>query len=384
MKLKNDAALRESHFLRQKRLSLDLENNACEVEQRYEDQLKECKANITELNNKIKDLRDKNSKLTYDLKDHITVMENSKDEIKSYKDLVSSMRISIDTLNEDNKVLATEVEDLKVMMSTSKLQLHEEGLKSLHLDKKDAATSTEIEQTEKTTKDHQSGPALSELEKKINKETECMGKNKIVFLTDDYGKRLLKFLTHYLNRFCVQLITKPSARFKDLVFTADCYVNNLSCNDYVVVLAGINDNDIRLGDITLLANKCFHTNLIICNLPYKNDSADISYKIQNVNNKLSRISQRLKQFSNCIDFLDLSNRFFQKHFIDSTLYLNNSGLSRLAYTLKVFINNFQLNNCINNLIYVSVSTDPVLDVSTSDDRKTTVQESEHEQAGAFL
>ena len=91
---------------------------------------------------------------------------------------------------------------------------------------------------------------------------------KIVVLTDGFGKYIFQPLKKTLgSKFSVQVFSKPYAPFKEVVSTIDCLAESLTHKDYVIVLTGLLDSNIRIRDITYLANKCFYTNVLFCTIP---------------------------------------------------------------------------------------------------------------------
>ena len=255
--------------------------------------------------------------------------ENLRRELDELEDMRKGLLISIETLTVDNNWMEAEIRRLQVCLANQEQSenLYQEILLSSHI----PDTCGEI--------------TVSGLRH------EQEGQKKIVILTDNCGKRLYAPLSRVLGDFAVQLVCKPFVSFAKLVGDSDCYVRNLSSSDYVIVLAGMNDNKIKKKDITLLADKCFKTNLLFCTLPgvgYANCSLTM------VNSDIVTNVTFLKRFSLSVDLLDTNSKFFSsKDFNHFNLYLNGVGLYKLANHIRNSINDFGL-SVTTNLRYVEI------------------------------
>ena len=162
----------------------------------------------------------------------------------------------------------------------------------------------------------------------------------ILLLTDEYGKYLLPFLESRLSAdFHVQVICKPGATFKNVIRGQEAAISALKKDDFVIVLAGLNNNDISLNDITLIANWCFFTNLILCTIPAKFEESIPNNNIEYVNAKIIKSVHNIRQFSNNVNILDLQTKFSYSDYTRS-FFLNNKGLTKMAYLMSNLICNF--------------------------------------------
>lgn len=164
-------------------------------------------------------------------------------------------------------------------------------------------------------------------------------KSRITVFTDSFGKFLHSHLDKVLKDFNIRTICKPNASCAQIIKDMDCYIGDMSAMDYVIFLAGISTKEFKKNEITLLTNKCFHTNLIICTIPTsrRSPTADV---IDNINNTISRNVSILKSFSVNIDLLELHSLFTSGHFKKNSTFLNRSGLRRLARDISGRINCF--------------------------------------------
>lgn len=186
---------------------------------------------------------------------------------------------------------------------------------------------------------------------------------KVLVLTDDCGRRLYDHLHKVLsNTFRLQVICKPFARFRDIIACTEVYISDFSSLDFVIVLAGMNNENVRLDDLTLLANKCFHTNLIMTTIPvneYGSTSLRRINNIKTVNNKIVDCVRNLKFFTTNIDCVDTNNKFLLGDFLGKGLYLNSRGMLKLSRLLLGCLTNFSRRKPTTNLRYiVTVSSLP--------------------------
>lgn len=166
-------------------------------------------------------------------------------------------------------------------------------------------------------------------------------RNRILLLTDEYGKYLFPHLDKLFSAdYSVQVVCKTNAMFKDVINGQQKWISEFTNNDYVIVLAGLNNNDIALKDITLLSNMCFYTNLVLCTIPAKYD-ASIPYKsIEIVNKKIINVVTNLRLYSTNINYLDLYGKF---RYCDYSrgVFLNNRGLAKMACFVRNAVINFK-------------------------------------------
>lgn len=329
---------KDIHIARLKRRTVEFEDSVFGTEKDYVDQIDRQKSEITGLKKEILQLLDKNSSLLQNIEDleaKLLKLSGDLDEISLVR---NNMLISIEALTKDNEVYVSQLKQAKLELFNLK-EGREAVTKKYSADK---GTQTCIKN--------------NVVSASIIKESQKPPKARVLILTDDFGKKILQPLLHLLgNEFCIQVICKPYARFKHVVSSIGRSLSDFTDSDFVIVLAGLNDVNIHINDITSLANKCFYTNLILGTIPVINDTSDLSYRVQGVNNQIRKITSNLKYFSSNIEILDLRDRFLFRDYQVNSFYLNRLGLRKLAKQIKNSIINFNSRKLISNLKQVQVT-----------------------------
>ncbi|CAG9765632.1 unnamed protein product [Ceutorhynchus assimilis] len=182
------------------------------------------------------------------------------------RELVNTIRI----FETDNAIYEKELYDMRQQINEMKEELRKSvGVKN----RNNSGSSSRKDEIVIVENENDSGP--SNKKNKIvveNKNRSLLSikkiKNKLVVFTHDFGKHLWEYLNRVLgNRFVIQIVSKPFARLTDVVAGAECYIKDLTSADYVILVAGVNNLDVRCRDYVLLANKCFQTNLLLCSIP---------------------------------------------------------------------------------------------------------------------
>lgn len=334
--LLNDNREKDIYIKRLKRNTDDFTDSVFLAEQDFSTKLNELKRDNMNLNKELLKLAEQNKQLSseaYELKGKLDDLSKQNVQLENLK---KSLMVSIETLSVESETYMSDLKKANIKISElyaglDKVKYAGEissgGPTSVAVGSVPSAdTPTDVinnnDPSDKTNSDGSSKP------------------NKIVILTDDFGRKIYGPLSKLLEQFSVQVVCKPFAKFSALVVDADCYVQNLGNSDYVIVLAGINNNDISTKDITLLADKCFRTNLIFSMLPV-NGALDYYWcKFSVVNNKMLSVVNNLKRFSVSIDLLDTTNQFSPRDFIKSKPYLNSKGLSKISMLIKSTIGSF--------------------------------------------
>ena len=233
------------------------------------------------------------------------------------------------TLETDNKHLYTELENLKAVCSKpTKISVFTESTET------NAQTVCHAEACHKA--------SLMPIQiKKVKK---------IVFLTDQYGKYLQPYLSElFCNVYEVQVISKPNALFREVVSDLSSTLSNLTNEDFVIVLAGTNNLNVKLNDTSALANDCFYTNLLLCSVPAKYEGSVPLNNIDLVNKKIISSVVNFRRFVSNINFLDLFNKFRYADYVQNSIFLNRRGLFKMASLIHNMILNFSstpLSSCL--------------------------------------
>ncbi|CAG9773895.1 unnamed protein product [Ceutorhynchus assimilis] len=233
------------------------------------------------------------------------IIAKMKEEVKELKEINKSMTVSISVLEEENKRLEKELKELQMEFDQI-LAEHISSEKSLVVNDTESKTK---KTTKVITKNTHNKLNVNSTKKQANI-TNIHDANIITNMNDaypndsievigstinyQYGKYLLPYLeSHLSDKFDVQIVTKPNALFVDVIGGHEESISKMSSSDYVIVMAGLNNNNVKLSDITLIANTCFYTNLIFCTIPakctdglpychvdYINDSGILQYILQ--------------------------------------------------------------------------------------------------------
>lgn len=118
--------------------------------------------------------------------------------------------------------------------------------------------------------------------------------DKILILTDDYGRNIAKLVRKIINSntYQIETIIKPGAAFQQVIEDLEALTKNYTLSDYVIIIAGSNNFNSRnryplFKDIAQKVIKCSNTNLIISTAPYK------SY---NTNTFIRKYNKKLTEF----------------------------------------------------------------------------------------
>lgn len=222
--------------------------------------------------------------------------------------LVSTIRI----LERDNKLLQSEVVNSKIIPTHKCTQVRTPTKQSLH------------------------GNKVADIA-----EDKSFRMKKILVLTDEYGKFLYPHLKKsFSSDYEILMFSKPQALFRQAVSGLNQTISEMTSDDFVLVLAGLNNQDIKLSDITSLANQCFLTNLLICSLPAKYEGQFPFKNIKQINETISFCVDNLRRFSTNIDFLDLFDRFRHTDYAARSIFLNKKGLIKMSVFMKNAVLNF--------------------------------------------
>lgn len=160
------------------------------------------------------------------------------------------------------------------------------------------------------------------------------------------------------NSYSLQVVCKPWATFRNLVDGVDLYSSDFTVDDFVISLAGLDNRNLLLRDLSTLANKCFHTNLIVCTLPAKYKGVLPFNRVDIVNKQILDAVERLQMFSNNIDVLELHDKFDRSNYISGGPYLNKFGLRKLSDAIIHCLIEYPGNNhCNNNLVYIACNNE---------------------------
>lgn len=156
-------------------------------------------------------------------------------------------------------------------------------------------------------------------------------KKSIVVLADSHGRGLYRYLQCIGEDYDVYVHTKPGAKLKSIVKEGLPLIQNLSKEDYVIIIAGTNDmNDKEPGQLTIreglnyLLGTNIRTNIIINSIPYRYDSPHLNDRIYFVN---SCITSRLRKYKGATNLIygEINLFLHRKHYTNHGLHLNKKG-----------------------------------------------------------
>lgn len=191
------------------------------------------KAVIDTLNKKLKELNRKYDELLTNFennKEHMCRLEKDNNDFTLIKEsMLSSMR----TLEADNRALHDELTNLQEELIIKSKTLDDLKKVSMLSTTMNARSSFEA-----LGKDYRDETVTEKA--KIQNSEHITPKRKLVILTDNYGAGLFGCLSKIKVNYDIQVISKPNAKFKDIVYTADCHIEGLT---------DVNDYDIRVNDV---------------------------------------------------------------------------------------------------------------------------------------
>ncbi|CAG9762550.1 unnamed protein product [Ceutorhynchus assimilis] len=178
--------------------------------------------------------------------------------------------------------------------------------------------------------------------------------NKVLLLTDGYGKYLYNSLAQKLfSGFELSVLCKPDANLDNIIDGIEPFISDFSVSDFVVLFVGPHCGSVTEKNIFTLANKCFHSNLIICTTPTK---PGFNYF---QNQTLIRVTKNLSRFNNNIKLLSFNNnscRMSEKHFGLRSQFLNKLGLNVVSNCILNLVSNFfTYHNMESNLVHLVIS-----------------------------
>lgn len=247
-KYKVELTQKDSYIRRQRKLSLDLESSAREIEDDYLEQLRVYKRKLSELKVKLSELEGENKTLGETLDRCINDLELANNKIKDLGEARNGLLSTIETLSEENKILSDLVER-SVVCGKCRSSRAAEMMASMctQTDGIDPALGAGPIMTGRGSEDLGGG----------HRRLDCINSNVLV-LTDGYGKYLYSFLKNQMSDCALlRIVSKPGASFREISKTSECYIDDLSNNGFVIVIVNPNNLPVFSRDLAYLANKCF-------------------------------------------------------------------------------------------------------------------------------
>lgn len=304
--------------------------------------LEEClKTEYQRINEKQGEIEELKRKIVSHQKEIVSYQKEIEDLLQMNREMVTTIRI----FEEESKRYETKIYEMKEEHRTKMEEWEEET----------ARRNTYVHVQ------HCNVPEIKSLEDNFNQEPRDVKvfqrKKNILVITDDCGKYLYDYLNKYLDcGYRLQVICKPHAKFSNIIDNLDAYLRNFNKLDFVVMLGGINNNFLRLDEISLLVNKCFNTNLLICSIPFNSVNNTKTNAIDKINNFLFKSVMRLKKFTNMLGYIEIFNILRSSDYIRNTKYLSPKGLYKVANAIVRNIKDFNKpENKICNLKEIEIS-----------------------------
>lgn len=161
-------------------------------------------------------------------------------------------------------------------------------------------------------------------------------KPSLLVLADSHGRGLADILINMQQKFQVTVYFKPNATFSQVTEDIRNLTANFNYSDYVVVIAGTNDVKYNFlsSRLTSVIKNCFHTNLLVCSIPYRYDTYnDKNELIHFANKKIFHIVYKLKRYSDVLNVIDLNKGVFTSDYTIHGLHYNKSGKQKLCHKI---------------------------------------------------
>jgi lysophospholipase L1-like esterase len=134
-------------------------------------------------------------------------------------------------------------------------------------------------------------------------------------------------------------IVKPNANIVNVLQNHKSFTEDMTKNDYLVVLGGTNDLDydgcesIITENIEALLEKTDNTNVIVSPIPFRYDIPFVNTRIKRINLKLKKLTERYSH-STFLSFNNMNRNDYSYY----GLHLNSKGKSKLTHLISDFIN----------------------------------------------
>lgn len=365
---------RDLYIARLKRQSKDFESSVCEVDEMRETESREQADTIAHLRDELKRAEAGRLALAGEVDSGRRCLQESRDRVVELEALSKNMISTIRTLEQDNEACAGELRALKsgtgnareaVTIGDGKVSV---GVQVVTLRGGSCANGQNLPGF--TLDEETEDPPVQAPMPDYNPPDAGLRRNgrvvsgrpgRLVVLTDGYGRHLLSpmrkcFAAYFGVRQDVRLVVKPWAPFREVTSGSGCFLGGLTLDDYVVVLAGMEDGSVSYRDVSALADMCFDTNLIMCTVPAKYDGIGHYKGVNGVNSDIIRAVNRLSKFCNNVRLLDLQHLFDHRYYIRGTVFLNEVGLRKLCQQILCLVITFRKKKCNSNLVFIEPHT----------------------------
>lgn len=168
-------------------------------------------------------------------------------------------------------------------------------------------------------------------------------RRKIVVLADSQGKELGPHLKNLETDFQIFVHSSPGAKLKHVIRNGLRFVEDLTDQDFVIVLAGSNDlgkNEPAQLTITqglkLLSSIKKSVNVLVNSVPYRHDDPSLNNNIFFTNHLMHRMISKYNGPLNMF-YGDVNNILNRSHFTKHGLHYSRNGKAVLGKTFTQFI-----------------------------------------------
>ncbi|CAG9820858.1 unnamed protein product [Phaedon cochleariae] len=268
--LKKDNDDKEKYIKELRRRSKDFEDEACEAEEGFVLETQKHRLTINELNREIRQMRDNTNLLQGINKENESKVKKLEEDIKELTEMRKSMLTSIEVLTKENDLYSDELKKIRN-------EFHK--FKNEALEKQKEREKENNEHGKLTTNLGEEIIPLINTKKSFLKNGST--NMKIMILADQQGRNIDKIFKSKLKNCNTVSILKPGAHFESVVEHIDSLSGDFSENDFVIVVAGINDfkcNRIpNVEKITAKISLCKNTNIVMAAIINGAISADRDY-----------------------------------------------------------------------------------------------------------
>lgn len=301
------------------------------------------------------------------------LLDEVKVELYAKKEDILNLELEVARMLQINNNLTEDLREYQREIECLSLQLHQK--KNQHLNRLSSVITNEINANpygfDYCVNNNNSNANGSEICKsscnnKKNTNDASKNTNKVLLLTDGYGKYLYNSLAQKLfSDFELSVLCKPGANLNNIIDGIEPFISDFGVSDFVVLFVGPQCGNVSEGRIRDLANKCFHSNLIICTIPTKPGF----FYFQN--QTLIQVTKNLSSFNNNIKLLSFNNnsyRLSKKHFGLQSQFLNKLGLVVVSNCiLNLMSDFFTCHSMGSNLVHVNVEKINLVDFNEGPD-----------------
>lgn len=164
--------------------------------------------------------------------------------------------------------------------------------------------------------------------------------HKVKIVSDSHGRHINSLLTEQLpGSFKITSVIKPNAVMRNVIGNHSNVGDNLTKNDFLIIIGGTNDitNDLfdlkeMLNFVNLTFEENKNTNVILSYIPFRHDKPELNKIIHRINQRFKQLSKRY-QHTECLPLHQIDRSCYTQH----GLHLNFSGKVKYVNKLRYSI-----------------------------------------------